>query len=265
MPDTSNVPLPPEPEGLAATRQSLHRLATYVIAPVRYRATGRFGLRATPDGFGTPPFPDRGGDRRIRVAGTTLIDEVAGEARTTPITTLRAAAEWLGADIDPATAAEADTTPLGDPDAPLAVDGTAARFLGRWYEVAFAALEQLRADPATADPSEPQLWPGHFDTAIEAGDDDHRASYGASPGDGPDGRPYLYVSVWWPDRLGLAHGADAPTDPFWDAATFAGRRLALADFPPGADPVEVAAAFFGHTRARLDALPARPDQQPCRG
>jgi len=37
----------------------------YVVAPTRYAATGRFGLRSTPDGFGTPAFDGR----RIRIEG----------------------------------------------------------------------------------------------------------------------------------------------------------------------------------------------------
>ncbi len=65
------------------------------------------------------------------------------------------------------------------------------------------------------------------------------------------------MSVWWPDRLGLARTADGGVDDdgFWNAATFAGRRLALADVPAGSDPTEAARRFFLETRARLDALP----------
>lgn len=257
MPHTTEASLllQPPPAALADTRQSLHRLAAYVIAPVRHRATGRFGLRHAPGGFTTPPFPQQG-ERRIRAEGATLVDEHGNTTRSTPITSLRAAADWLEAAIDPTTAAESDTTPLGDPDAPLAVDEAAARWLGAWYGMAFTALEALRADPAAVNPSEAQLWPGHFDAAIEAGDDDHRASYGASPGDGPDGRPYLYVSVWWPDRLGLKRPTSPLDGSFWNAVTFTGRQLALADFPAGADPTEVATRFFADARAALDALPA---------
>ena len=37
------------------TRDELQRIATHVLARARFAATGRFGLRATPGGFGTPP------------------------------------------------------------------------------------------------------------------------------------------------------------------------------------------------------------------
>lgn len=258
------LPATPDPDVLAATRIALHRLAAYVIAPTRHAATGRFGLRATPGGFGTPPFPDTatGAERRIRVEGTTLVDErLAGGAtadgRTAAITTLAQAAGFLDTAIAPQVAAEHDTPPVGDPDEPLIVDPAAADFLGAWFAMAFAALEALRADPATVDPSPPQLWPGHFDPAIEAGDGDHRASYGASPGDPASGGPYLYVSIWYPDRLTLdrseAAGADGGGP--WNATSFTGAILPLDRFPPDADPAAAAAAWFTATRDRLDATP----------
>ena len=100
-------PFEAPPEDLVATRLALHRLATYVIAPVRYQATERFGLRATPQGFGTPEFDGR----RIRVEGTDLIDERDGESRTAAITSLAAAAEFLGSAIDRETACLLYTSP----------------------------------------------------------------------------------------------------------------------------------------------------------
>ena len=78
-------PFAPVPADLSATRTALHRLATYVVAPVRHQATGRFGLRAAPSGFGTPEFDGR----RIRIQGLELIDEAAdGSSRTSPILSL---------------------------------------------------------------------------------------------------------------------------------------------------------------------------------
>ena len=241
--------LPPVPDGLPATRTALHRLAVYVVAPVRHRANGKFGLRWTRGGFGTPFFTGpRGEDRQIRVEGTTLVDQRGHEVRTAPITSLSAAAEFLDTEIDPGTAAEHDSPPVGDPDAPLTVDETASRFLGDWYGMAFAALESLRADPASVDPARPQLWPGHFDPAIEVGDEDHRASYGASPGDGSADEPYLYLSVWWPDRVGLDGDIDREV---WNAPSFTGAILRAFEFPADRDPVEVAARFWGTRRDLL--------------
>ncbi len=227
------------PDSLVATRLALHRLAAYVIAPVRHQANGKFGLRWTLGGFGTPFFGD---NRQVRVEGTQLVDQRAGQVRHTAITTLRAAADFLDTSIDTETAAEGDSPPVGDVDAELAIDAAAADFLGNWYGMAFAALEQVRADDASIDASRPQLWPGHFDPAIEIGDEDHRGSYGASPGDDPIAEPYLYVSVWWPDRIDIDK-----TDPTWNAPSFTGAVLKLADFPPG-DPADIAASFFGSIR-----------------
>lgn len=232
------------PPVLAGTRTALHRLAAYVVAPTRHAAVGRFGLRATPGGFGTPRF---GEGRRVRVDGVTLIDERGSDTHVAPITSLAAAAAHLGSAIDAETAAEHDTPALGDIDADLGIDPSAAMWLADWFAMSFAALEQVRADAASVDPSIPQLWPGHFDPAIEEGDEDHRASYGASPGDDTIVEPYLYVSVWWPDRLGIAD------DPTWQTGTFVGRTLAVSAFPTGGDPVAVAADFW---RSGRDALAA---------
>lgn len=236
--------LGPVPAGLSTTRIDLHRLAAYVIAPTRYVANGKFGLRYTRGGFGTPFFAD---DRQIRVAGDQLIDQVGSTVRTTQITSLADAAKFLGSEIDPETAAESDSPELGDLDAPLSIDADASQFLGGWFGMAFAALEAVRADQASLDPSRPQLWPGHFDPAIEVGDEDRRASYGASPGDPSIDEPYLYVSAWWPDRLDL----DA-SDPMWNAPSFTGAILKHSEFHGSEDPVSVALDFFRTVRNALN-------------
>ncbi|MDH3302510.1 MAG: hypothetical protein OES24_18575 [Acidimicrobiia bacterium] len=237
------LPATPPLETLVETRLALHRLATYVVAPVRHRQNGKFGLRWTQGGFGTPFF---GQDRQVRVEGTSLIDQRDGEVRVTPIGSLEDAARFLESEIDAETAAEHDSPDVGDVDERLAVDASAAELLGNWFGMAFAGLEVLRADATSIDPSRPQLWPGHFDPAIEVGTDDTRASYGASPGDHGSDQPYLYVSVWWPDRLDID-----TDDSFWNASGFTGRILPLADFPADADPAVVAANFWRETRDRI--------------
>ncbi len=231
------------PEGLVTTRLALHRLAAYVIAPARHRQTERFGLRATDGGFGTPIFAER----RIRVAGLVLFDEVGETKRSAPITTLNAAAEFLGEPVDPETAAEHDSPPVGDVDADLDIDEASSTWLGDWFAMAFDALNMVREDPESVDGSEPQLWPGHFDPAIELGDENHRGSYGASPGDDSISEPYIYLSAWWPDRLNLD-----TSDPFWNSSSFTGATLKVSDFPDGEDPVEVAAQFWRDARDRVE-------------
>ncbi len=235
-------PFGPTPTPLPSTREALHRLSAYVIAPVRYAATGRFGLRATPGGFGTPPFEGR----QICVVGAELLDEVDGSVRRAPITSLQAAADFLGSTIDPDTAAEHDSPAVGDPDADLGIDAASSHFLAGWFEMAFESLRRVRADSQSIEGSEPQLWPGHFDAAIEVGDEDHRASYGASPGDHAIDEPYLYVSVWWPDKIAID-----TSDPIWNSTSFVGSMLKVSEFSAAEDPIEVAAAFWRSARDRL--------------
>ena len=238
------------PADLVDTRLALHRLAAYVIAPARHRMTERFGLRAVDDGFGTPPF----GGRQILVVGDQIVDRRDGEEdRTGTIGSLADAAAFLGEAIDEVTAAEHDTPAAGDQAGALAVGAEASRYLGAWFAMAFDALHELRNDAASVDASEPQLWPGHFDPAIEAGDDNHRASYGASPGDASSDVPYLYISVWWPDRLSLDRG-----DPFWNAEKFVGAKKLVSQFDPAADPVDEAIGFWRSARDHLAAMSPHP-------
>lgn len=240
--------MPDVPSKLTETRLALHRLAAYVIAPTRHSANGKFGLRYTHRGFGTPFF---GLDRQVRVEGATLVDQRGdGTVRSAPITSLKAAADFLETAIDTETAAEHDSPEVGDVDADLEIDETAAHFLGHWFGMAFAALELVRSDPASVDPSRPQIWPGHFDPAIEVGDEDHRGSYGASPGDHGIDEPYLYLSIWYPDRIGI-ETVDGHGTGVWNAPSFTGSVLTLSDFPSGRDPVEVAAEFWLTARDQL--------------
>jgi hypothetical protein len=200
-------------------------------------------LRFTFGGFGTPFF---GMDRQIRVVADQLIDQCGSDAHRIRITTLSSAAEFLGTEIDPHTASEDDSTPLGDTHETLVVDPEATAFLGSWYGMATASMEAIRSDTASVDATRPQVWPGHFDAGIEIGDERTRATYGASPGDESIDEPYLYVSIWWPDRVGISSGED-----FWNAPTFLGRVLRLHEMPNDADPAAVAADFFRETRDRL--------------
>ncbi len=85
--------LEPLPDGYAETRDSLHRLASHVLAPARKAVTGRIGLRATPGGFGTPPFGD---GEQLRVEGAMLVRQSGGGTETIGITSLAAAADFAG-------------------------------------------------------------------------------------------------------------------------------------------------------------------------
>lgn len=228
------------PPTFAETRDALQRVAVHIVARARQQGVGRFGLRVTPGGFGTPDFgPDVA---RVRVSGGSLIRESAGTDGATSAGTaidgstlaeLAVIAQVdLGADLD----VGHDTPPLGDTDDVLRVDDAAARALAGWYAKTNAALDHVVASvPATAAPTLVQVWPEHFDAALDlAAAPDMRVNLGGSPGDGSHADPYLYVGPWTDDR---------PGDPdFWNAPF--GAMLSYTDLAATADPVAAAAAFY---------------------
>jgi hypothetical protein len=225
--------LRPAPSKLVPTRLALHRVAEQIVSPARRKANGKIGLRYTRGGFGTPFF---GADIQIRVRGAELVVQDASGERTAPITTLDAAADHIGRELLP------DDIQLDDelPD----VDPAAAAFLGEWYGFAASVLEELRVSAEDSlDPSRVQLWPEHFDLAVELGSEASgaRAAYGLSPGDEGHSEPYLYVAPW-----------SAPArDELWQAAGFPGAELLYAELLGAADQRQTALDFF---RARLRAL-----------
>src|SRR5260370_41561080 len=85
--------LPPLPPSFDATRDALHALAEQVVSAASFHATGHMGLRRMPRGLGTPMFGDR---ERVRVDATALVHERAGATRRHELTTLRAAAAFVG-------------------------------------------------------------------------------------------------------------------------------------------------------------------------
>jgi hypothetical protein len=109
-------------------------------------------LRYTRSGFGTPFFEQDGADCQVRVEHGELVRQRGPEETREPLP---------GVDIAAATA------------------------LGDFYGLACSVLEQLRADETDGDQSLVQLWPEHFDIAVDLGSEPagQRAAFGASPGD----------------------------------------------------------------------------------
>ena len=201
-------PLPPLPAAFGPTRDALHRVAAHVLARRRADVSGRIGLRAAPGGIATPAF---GEDLEVlRTSGGMLVRERGGRARHTPLTSLAELASAAGVDLEGALDVGHDPPPLGDADAPLAVDPAAARALGDWFAFATAALDEAAA--GAREPSAVQIWPEHFDAACDVAwgpGEGERANLGGSPGDAFHPEPYLYVGPWGPER---------PGDPaFWNA------------------------------------------------
>jgi hypothetical protein len=205
--------LPELPTTFAATRDALHALAEHVVAAAFFHATTHIGLRPAPRGFGTPIFGDR---ERVRVDGTGLVHERAGAERRAEITTLRAAATFVGVPLGAPPVYKAATAL--DPDTPLAIDHDAALALADWYALGAALLHDLKAEHADQPSSESQIWPEHFDLACEIGSADAgaRAGYGASPGDAVIPQPYLYVGPWKAER----HTGMLAQYPFGAALTY---------------------------------------------
>jgi hypothetical protein len=225
--------LSPAPPTLVPTRIALHRVAEQILSPARRQATGKIGLRYTRGGFGTPFF---GADIQVRVSGSELVVEDPTDERSAPITTLDAAADHIGRHHLP-DGVQLDRTPLD-------VDPAAAAFLADWYGFAASVLEELRARAGEhADPSRVQLWPEHFDLAVDLGREatGARAAYGLSPGDDNHSEPYLYVAPWVPPARGE----------LWQASGFSGAELPYAVLLDAPDQRETALAFFC---ARLRAL-----------
>jgi hypothetical protein len=198
---------------LVTTRTSLHALAARVISPLRVQATGNeIALQVRPEGFGTPDLPDGGW---IATRGPQLLRiDASGDEQSIPITSLRAAARFVGLD-EAAAAALPDTT--------LELHaGATLRLADIWA----TGEEALRA----FDPEAPiHLWPEHFDIALEHGS----ATYGISPGDDTHTEPYAYVSPWTPP-------SETGPSTFWNATGFTGaeRPIAAAD-----DDTEIVSFF----------------------
>ncbi len=235
-------PLSAVPDHYPVRRDDLHRLAYGVVSNARKAANGKFGLRWTMGGFGTPFF---GNDTQVRVERNLLVVQQGDKIEAETITTLGAAAEFLGVEAT-SDQAEHDTVALGDLERPLTVDQELVAFISDWFGMATMALEELRCTPRAPDPSRVQLWPGHFDVAVEIGDAESeritRATYGASPGDAAHPDPYLYVGPWGPVD---------PSDPFWNDAAFAGASLPYVAIQGDPNPCGVALGFYRQAFSRL--------------
>ena len=225
----------PLPGTFVETRDALHQIAFFAMSPARYRAVGRMGLRPTPGGFGTPVF----NGSVARVEGDMLVFEREGNVATQVISTVGAAAEFFGVTYEVEWYPDfRDPLVPVSPDVPLSVDREASRALGDWFRFGFDLLCNVsREGRAGVDVSEAQLWPEHFDPAIEMGShsEGRRASFGASPGDGAHPAPYVYVSPW---------GEVDRSDPFWNDEAFGGASLAYDALLDADDPSATAHEFL---------------------
>jgi hypothetical protein len=117
------------------------------------------------------------------------------------------------------------------PASDLRVDRNTALALGGWYAFADSVL---RALSHVGSVSEAQLWPEHFDLAVEiALFGDVHVNVGFSPGDREHDEPYVYVGPH--DMTRLLGG-------YWNASF--GAVLDYADLLTDGSPADAARAFI---------------------
>jgi hypothetical protein len=155
-------------------------------------------------------------DEVVRLTATALVRErrVADRIETTSIllrgATLGALATFAGADLDAPLSVGHDTPALVDPAAPMDVDTSSAAVITAWFGAAAEVLDDVIATRPGADATAVQLWPEHFDLAVDVLVARGRVNLGASPGDSFCDEPYLYVGPWDAQRPGNASFWNAP-------------------------------------------------------
>lgn len=236
--------MPKGTELMVEAREVLHRVANHVLARAQFGAIGRLGLRPTPGGFGTLAFGDR--SERLRVSGGLLVHESRdGDRTATRVieiagSSLAQLAAFAGVDLAAEFSAGHDTPPVGDADEALRLDVAEAGALAEWYTIIAEALDRLIGGvPGASTPTTAQLWPEHFDLALDAAydpsaPDERRVNLGGSPGDDSHPAPYLYVGPWTDDRPGAGEFWNAPFGALLD------REVIVAS----PRPVDAAVEFF---------------------
>jgi len=230
------VMLTPLPSGYDHDRLEIQRVATHVLARARFVATGRFGLRVTPTGIGTPAFgPD--GDI-LRISGDHVVRERqrdgVGRAETLSVAgrSLGELAAFVDVDVAEPLDVGQGTVPIGDVSAPISIQPEAFVSLLSWFRLGATVLDLVL--PSVSEPSVIQLWPEHFDVGFDAAVALGRVNLGASAGDADHPEPYLYLGPWGVERPGDSR--------YWNAPF--GARLPHAELRAAEHPVDAAAAFF---------------------
>ena len=224
-----------------ATRNSLHQFAEHVLAKARYIDDGKVELTTFAGGFATSLLAD---GRRVRLDGVDVVVDDGNNSRRAELTTIAAAAAFVGVSPGFPTELYEAATPL-EPSAALDLDRGAAESLAAWYAFTAEALEQFAGEVVDGQPSPLVLWPEHFDQAFFTSDvnESHRANYGASPGDAGHPEPYLYVGPW---------GSVVKRE-YWNATHFNGAVLPLSKLVVSTDPAGAALQFLRTGRALLTA------------
>jgi len=220
-------------------------VAAHVLARRQAAVTGRISLRTSPGGLTTPAFAGPDGPEVVRLAGDVLVREIGDRAVFVPAdgASLDELARAVGVDLASGFDAGRDTPAIGDPDEPLALPADAVTALGEWWLLGWQAIDTVVGELGPgAEPSVTRLWPEHFDAAADvAAAPDRRANLGASPGDGYQSQPYLYVGPWQVARPGPPG--------YWNAPF--GSVLTRAELEISGDPVGAACDFLREGVRRL--------------
>ena len=137
---------------LAVTRAGWHRVAEHILPPP---STGRparsawFGPRAV-----SGPRPSGRTAGSSPWTATELVVSDARGTKRTPLTTIRAAAEFAGVTPGAPAGVYEPATPL-DLDEPLMIDPDAARLLAEWYGLGAQALSRFAAEIPGDKPAGP--------------------------------------------------------------------------------------------------------------
>ena len=243
------------PGRFAATRDAVHQLAFFAVAPWRFDAVGKLGLRYTRGGLGTPFHPTRDGAQQARLDGPWLIFQTGDEVDWIEPTSVGEACAFLGIEYDEAWFDDFHDPlePVG-PDAELVLDPESVWELGDWFGFATGVLEELRRTDGAQQVGRVQLWPEHLDPAVELGsaEQGQRASYGASPGDADHDAPYLYVAPW-------SDPGDSADDPYWNDDAFGGASLGHDELLDAEDQYATALDFLRRGHALLTGRDATAD------
>ena len=194
------------------TLMSLHGVAELLLAGTQRRANRSIKLVVTDDGFATGPLPRP--PWRLAVRGTDLV--VGDDWLVLP---LHGTLADLAANAGVACAPPADAYPPASGckgSDRLHIDHKAAADLLRALKIGDAACRAMAAAHAPMNPSEPILWPEHFDIGITL----DAVNYGVSPGDDSIPHAYAYVGPhtarkgkFWNQPFGAAR----PMSDFADA------------------------------------------------
>jgi hypothetical protein len=225
--------------------RELQRVATHVLARRRHAVAGRFGLRPSPGGIATPVFGD---DETLRITGVHVVRERRIDGAMTSTATaidglsLAELAALAGADLSTELSVGHDTPAVGDPDAPIRVTDHAVAVIASWFSTSAVALDAILASAVARVPSSVQLWPEHFDLAVDVVAGSGRVNLGASPGDDFCPEPYVYLGPWGHERPGDAD--------YWNVGFGAVQRYEL--LSTSSDPSAAMVDFWLRGLALLD-------------